>query len=98
MEGFPHQEEDRPVNWISMEYLEMLCERKGIAVNCIRGNDELWITELGPHPSHLTAQDIEQILRESSHFEIYKIKSDRSFESFALPRTELETKIRRMVN
>lgn len=98
MARVPSRGDERAVNWISIEYLELLCERSGIAVNCIRGDDELWITELGPHPSHLTAQDIEKILRESSQFEIYKIQSDRSFESFPVPRTELESKIRQMVH
>ena len=90
--------ENRKVNLISMDYLEMLCERQGIAVNCIRGDDELWITALGPHPSHLTSRDIEGILRESSRFEIYKIDGDRSFESRPVPRNELESRIRRLVN
>ena len=85
-------------NWISMDYLEMLCERKGIAVNCIQGDYELWITALGPHPSDLTARDIERILRACSQFEIYKIESDRSFRSYPVPRRELETRIKQLVN
>ncbi|MFB3905445.1 MAG: hypothetical protein ACE15E_18520 [Acidobacteriota bacterium] len=87
--------------WITLDYLELFCEQNHMVIGCQDGDHQLWISPLGPHPSSLSAKEIHQILTESALFEL-RIMSDATEEnetpSFFLTRSELEQRIKRMMN
>ena len=90
----------RKTDWITLDYLEFFCEQKSLVIHCAREGEEVWISLLGPHPSSLTSDEIQQILRESAQFEIRKTAdqdSDITLSEF-LTRAELETQIRLLMN
>ncbi len=87
-------------NWITLDYLEFFCDRNRLLVHCHESGDELWISALGSHPSHLSADEIGEILRRSRHFEIRGFQEEESVEepeSYVLTRLEMEDRIRRMM-
>lgn len=87
-------------NWITLDYLEMLCEKQQLVIGCKRGDDEVWISSLGPHPSTLTSQEVHGILRESSLFEIRRIlqQDPDLVDAQSVTRPELEERIKKMMN
>ena len=60
----------RQMDWITLDYLEFFCQQNHLVVGCKRGEDEVWISPLGPHPSDLTSKEVQDILRGSARFEI----------------------------
>ena len=88
------------INWITLDYLELLCQTNQLLIGCARGESELWISPSGPHPSTLTPQELNDILRGSSLFEVRKLLAEdpdleeTSFET----RLELEQQIRQLMN
>ena len=90
--------EDR---WITLDYLELFCEQNHMVIGCEDGDHQLWISPLGPHPSSLTSKEVHQILTESALFEVRTMSEDTEeteTPSFILTRSELEQRIRRMMN
>ncbi len=90
----------RQMDWITLDYLEFFCQQNHLVVGCKRGEDEVWISPLGPHPSDLTSKEVQDILRGSSSFEI-RTTLDEELEltsSQFMSRAELEQKIRRLMN
>ncbi len=69
-------------------------------IGCRRGEDEVWISPLGPHPSDLTSEEVHTILRESRLFEVREMTEQEEAVSGShfMTRKELEQKIRRMMN
>ncbi|MBI4444727.1 MAG: hypothetical protein HY645_02360 [Acidobacteria bacterium] len=84
--------------WITLEYLEWYCQQKQLAISCKLGEQELWITSLGPHPSLLDAQEVEGILKQSSSFEIFQMVTGYSPAPQKISRSELAQRIRKMLN
>lgn len=86
--------------WITLDYLELLCQQKHLVIGCRRGEDEVWISPLGPHPSSLTSDEVQEILRKSARFEIRTTLDDDLdlVTSEFLTRAELEQQIRRIMN
>ncbi|MDA2927604.1 hypothetical protein MYX78_10325, partial [Acidobacteria bacterium AH-259-G07] len=60
----------RETDWITLDYLEFFCQQNHLIIGCKRGDDEVWISPLGPHPSTLTSDEVHDILRKSGRFEI----------------------------
>lgn len=92
---------DTQNNWITLDYLELFCERNQLVVGCEHEEDELWISSLGPHPSSLTADEVHHILSDSVLFEIRTMSEEEDTpgsDSVFLTRTELEQRIRKMMN
>ena len=90
----------RQTDWITLDYLEFFCQRNHLVVGCKRGEDEIWISPLGSHPSDLTSKEVQDILRGSSSFEI-RTTLDEELEltsSQFMSRAELEQQIRRLMN
>ena len=90
----------RQMDWITLDYLEFFCQQNHLVVGCKRGEDEVWISPLGPHPSDLTSKEVQDILRGSARFEI-RTTLDEELEltsSHFMSRDELEQRIRRLVN
>ena len=87
-------------NWITLDYLELLCETNQLLIGCTRGENELWISPLGPHPSTLTPQELNDILRGSSLFEVRKLLTEDPDldETSFMTRRELEQRIRQLMN
>ncbi len=87
-------------NWITVDYLEIFCEKNKSVIRCHRGEDEMWISPLGSHPSTLTSEEVLDILKESSLFEIRRVIEEdlELVESQFLSRADLEKQIRRMMN
>lgn len=88
-------------NWITLDYIELFCHMHRQLVRCRVGEGELWISELGSHPSDLTADEIDRILTRSTQFEIRDFRDEDSEEgpdSYLLSRAEFESRLRRMVN
>lgn len=87
-------------NWITLDYLEFFCQKNHLVIGCKRGEEEVWISPLGPHPSHLTSEELHDILKESSLFEIRKmLQKDPDFiDSQFVTRQELEQQIKKMMN
>ncbi len=92
---------DTDNRWITLDYLELFCEQNHMVIGCQDGDHQLWISPLGPHPSSLTSNEVHHILTESALFEL-RIMSDDTEEtespSFFLTRSELEQRIKRMMN
>lgn len=86
--------------WITLDYLEFFCQKNQLLIGCKRGDEEMWISPLGPHPSTLTSAEVNDILRESSLFEIRQMleRDPELVTSTSLTRAELEAQIRRMMN
>lgn len=87
-------------NWITIDYLELLCEKNHLIIGCKSGEEEVWISPLGPHPSDLTSQEVQDILKGSSLFEIRKMlhRDPDLVESDYVSRVELEQKIKKLLN
>ncbi len=88
---------------ITLQYLEYYCTAKDILIGCRQGDDELWISCLGSHPSDLSASQVDQILDESRLFEVreYRYGEEDHGEDpprLLLTRKELEERLGRMVN
>ena len=89
----------RKTDLITLDYLEFFCQRNHLVVGCKRGEEEIWISPLGPHPSDLTSKEVQDILRGSASFEI-RTTLDEDLEltsSHFMSRAELEQQIRRLV-
>lgn len=88
--------------WITLDYLEFYCQRNQLMIGCRTADEEeLWISALGPEPSGLTADEVQDILRESSLFELRQMLEDDENildESLVLTRRELEQKLRLLMN
>ncbi len=87
--------------WITLDYLELFCEQNHMVIGCQDGDHQLWISPLGPHPSSLTSTEVHQILTESALFEVRTMSEDTEeteTPSFFLTRSELEQRIKRMMN
>ena len=88
------------INWITLDYLVVLCQTNQLLIGCTRGEGELWISPLGPHPSTLTPQELNDILKRSSLFEVRKLLAEDPDleETSFVTRLELEQKIRQLMN
>lgn len=91
---------EKKSNCITLDYLEFFCQQKQLVIGCRRGEEEVWISPLGPHPSDLTSDELHDILKTTSLFEIRKMLEGEveSVDSEFLTRKELEQLIRRMMN
>jgi hypothetical protein len=95
---------DMESRWITLDYLELFCEQNRMVIGCDDGDHQLWISSLGPHPSSLTSKEVHQILTESALFELRTMSDDpddaeeTEKPSFFLTRSELEQRIKRMMN
>lgn len=90
-------------DWISLDYLEIFCEKNQLVIGCHHDDDELWVSPLGPHPSDLTAEEVRKILRHSSVFELRTMIHDEGDpdevkSSLVLTRSELEQRLKRLSN
>jgi hypothetical protein len=84
---------------ITLDYLEFFCQQNQILVGCLHADQELWISGLGPHPSHLTADQVEMIIKEASWFKVRRVSAVPSEAPISLvSRRELEESLRRIVN
>lgn len=90
----------RKTDWITLDYLEFFCQQQSMMIGCKTGEEEVWISALGPHPSDLTSNQIHEILRHTAHFELRTALEDDVDlgSSTLLTREELEQRIRRMMN
>ena len=90
----------RKADWITLDYLEFFCQQQSIMIGCKTGEDEVWISALGPHPSDLTSNQIHEILGQTAHFELRTAREEDMDlgSSTLLTREELELRIRRMMN
>jgi hypothetical protein len=89
--------------WITLDYLELFCEKHQLVIGCRGGDEELWISALGPHPSGLTSAEVRDILTDSPLFEVRTVTGDEEYDSsipdsIVVTRAELEQRIRRMMN
>lgn len=87
-------------DWITLDYLELFCQQNQLVIGCKHGDDEVWISPLGPHPTDLTSDEVRDILKETAHFEI-RTTLDEDLDlttSHFLSRTELEQRIRQLMN
>ena len=87
--------------WITLDYLELFCQRNQLVIGCRSGDEELWISPLGPHPSSLSSDEVRSILTDSPWFELRTVAGDDEpapGDSSFLSRAELEQAIRRMMN
>ena len=48
----------RKTDWITLDYLEFFCQQNHLVIGCKRGEEEVWISPLGPHPSSLTSKEV----------------------------------------
>ena len=87
-------------DWIRLDYLEFFCEKHHLIIECVTDEQEVWISPLGPHPSTLTSDQVHDILRESSLFEIRKLRQgDPDFaRRRSMTRSELEQHIQKMMH
>ncbi len=89
-------------DWINIDYLELFCQTNQMVVGCKAGDEEeeVWISALGPHPSHLTADEIQNILKQSASFELRNLLADDDqFEdTYIVTRNELQQRLRRLLN
>ncbi len=72
----------RKTDWITLDYLEFFCQQNHLVIGCKRGEEEVWISPLGPHPSNLTSKEVQHILRGSANFEI-RTTLDAGVDAFA---------------
>ncbi len=85
--------------WITLDYLEILCQKNQFVIGCTDEEEELWVSALGPHPSSLTSTEVADILRRAAWFEIRLVTEEsEEFDSQLISRTELEKQIQRMMN
>ncbi|MFQ5741505.1 MAG: hypothetical protein ACE5JX_21115 [Acidobacteriota bacterium] len=92
---------ENSVNWISLDYLEFFCQKNQLMIGCRTGEEEVWISALGPHPSSLTSEEIQDILGNSSLFELRNMLHDEEgliHDTRFLTRHELEQRIRLLSN
>lgn len=90
----------KKMDWITLDYLEFFCQKNQLVIGCKSGDDEIWISPLGPHPSTFTSQEVQDILSQSARFEVRKTL-DEELElssSHFVTRRELEQQIRRLMN
>ena len=88
------------MGWITLDYLELFCSQHRLMVGCVDHDQDVWISDLGPHPSNLTSDEIAAVLQATALFEIRR-PSDEDFEDpegCLVSRAELEERIRRMLN
>ncbi len=89
-------------DWITLDYLEIFCQRNQLVVGCRNDEEELWISPLGPHPSDLGAREVREILRQSSLFELREMTREghEAYEltPLILTRSELQQRLRRLLN
>ena len=88
------------INWITLGYLEFFCQQNQLAIGCRCGEEEVWISPLGPHPSSLTSDEVQHILTQSSRFEVRRALDeglDLTSSDF-VTRRELEKRISRLMN
>jgi hypothetical protein len=88
------------INWITVDYLEFFCQQNQLVVGCQCGEEEIWISPLGPHPSSLTSDEVQDILTQSSRFEVRRaLDEDLDLtSSHFVTRRELEKRISRLMN
>ncbi|MEE8348077.1 MAG: hypothetical protein V3R94_00785 [Acidobacteriota bacterium] len=88
------------INWITLDYLEFFCQQNQLVIGCTSGEEEVWISPLGPHPSGLTSDEVQDILSQSSRFEVRRaLEEDLDLSSSRyVTRIELEKRIRRLMN
>ena len=88
------------INWITLDYLELFCQQNQLVIGCKCGEEEVWISPLGPHPSSMTSTEVQDILTQSSRFEVRRaLEEDLELpSSHFVTRTELEKRIRRLMN
>jgi hypothetical protein len=87
--------------WITLDYLEFFCQCNQVMIGCRTTHDEIWISALGPEPSELTADEVQDILHDSSLFELRQMLQDDEAvidESLLLTRRELEQRLRILMN
>jgi len=87
-------------DWITLDYLELFCQRQSILIGCRIGEEEVWISAFGTHPSGLTPNDIHEILSQTVHFELRTALEEEVplGSATTLTREELEQQIRRLMN
>jgi hypothetical protein len=88
------------MGWITLDYLELYCSQHRLMVGCADQEEDVWISDLGPHPSNLTSDEIAAVLHATGLFEIRR-PTDEDFEDpegCLVSREELEERIRRMLN
>jgi len=73
----------RKTDWITLDYLEFFCQQNHLVIGCKRGEEEVWISPLGPHPSSLTSKEVQHILRGSADFEIRTTRRRSGVDAFA---------------
>ena len=90
----------RQKDWITLDYLELFCEKNNLVIGCNRGGETMWISPLGPHPSRLTSGEVHEILQESGLFEVRKIlgQDPDLIDSHSITRSELAQQIKKMMN
>ncbi len=88
------------INWITLDYLEFFCQQNQLVIGCKCGEEEVWISPLGPHPSSMTSTEVQDILTQRSRFEVRRaLEEDLELpSSHFVTRTELEKRIRRLMN
>lgn len=88
------------INWITLDYLEFFCQQNKLVIGCKCGEEEVWISPLGPHPSSLTSDEVQDILTQSSRFEVRRtLDEDLDLtSSHFVTRRELEERISRLMN
>lgn len=90
----------RNIDWITLDYLEFFCQQNQLVIGCKCGEEEVWISPLGPHPSSLTSDEVQAIFTQSSRFEVRRALDedlDLSSSHF-VTRRELEKRISRLIN
>jgi hypothetical protein len=88
-------------SWITLDYLEFFCQRNQMMIGCRSSHDEIWISALGPEPNELSVDEVRDILRESSIFELRNMLQDDETlidESLLLTRKELEQRLKVLMN
>jgi hypothetical protein len=84
---------------ITLDYLEFFCQQNQILVGCLHADQELWISGLGPHPSSLTSEQVEEIIKEASWFKVRRVAAASSeVPTSMVSRRELEESLKRIVN
>ncbi len=85
---------------ITLDCLELFCQKNHLLIGCKRGEEEVWISALGPHPSWLTSREVHDILRDSSSFEVRELLQHDPdlIDSRSITRPELEQQIAKMMN
>jgi hypothetical protein len=84
---------------ITLDYLEFFCQQHQILVGCLHADQELWISGLGPHPSHFTSEQVQNIIKQASWFKLRRVSTASSEAPTSLvSRKELEESLKRLVN